>query len=209
MMLNAMVDPDGAAKAAAACLRSGGLVVLPTETVYGIAALASDLSAVDELFIRKGRPAGRRVAVLVADFSQAQQLAVFDHRAAAVAGAWWPGPLTMVLPSVSGSAELTVGVRCPDHKLIRTIASAVGPIATTSANRSGDLTPADAEAAAASLGDGLLILDGGPCIGTPSTVVDLTADPAIILREGAIGVADLIAAGLRMGPESVDQGGGG
>ncbi|MDG2427109.1 MAG: L-threonylcarbamoyladenylate synthase [Acidimicrobiales bacterium] len=204
-MIDALLDPGGAVEAAAACLQSGGLVVLPTETVYGIAALATDLSAVDEIFVRKGRPAGRRVAVLVADLDQAQQLAVFDHRAAAMAGVWWPGPLTMVLPSVAGSTELTVGVRCPNHELIRAIASVVGPIATTSANRSGDLTPADARAAAASLGNGLLILDGGPCTGMPSTVVDLTVDPAVMLREGAIGLADLTAAGLRMSSESAAQ----
>ncbi len=206
MILDALADPAGAVDAAVACLRSGGLVVLPTETVYGVAALTDHPLAVEELFVRKGRLADRRVAVLVADLDQARSLAVFDERATALAAAAWPGPLTMVLPTAPGSDEATVGVRCPDHALVRAIATVVGPIATTSANRSGDPTAVEAASAAASLGGDLLVLDGGPCAGMPSTVVDLTVDPAIVVREGAVAVADLEAAGIWVEPASASPG---
>ena len=185
-------------------------MVLPTETVYGVAALAADPEAVRELFILKGRPADRRVAVLVADLDQARLLAVVDDRATTLAATCWPGPLTMVLPAVPGTEEATVGVRCPDHALVQAIAAAVGPIATTSANRSGDPTPVAAAAAAASLdvapGSDLLVLDGGSCGGVPSTVVDLTVDPAIVLRAGPVAIADLESAGIRVEPASAGSG---
>ena len=205
-----MTDPMGAVEAAEECLRSGGVLVLPTETVYGVAALAADPEAVRELFVLKGRPADRRVAVLVADLDQARLLAVVDDRATTLAATCWPGPLTMVLPAVPGSEEATVGVRCPDHALVQAIAAAVGPIATTSANRSGDPTPVAAAAAAASLdvapGNDLLVLDGGSCGGVPSTVVDLTVDPAIVLRAGPVVIADLESAGIRVEPASAGSG---
>ena len=211
MRVDATVDPTGAVEAAVARLRSGGVVVLPTETVYGVAALASDPEAVGELFVRKGRPADRRVAVLVADLDQARSLVEVDDRAATLAAARWPGPLTMVLPTVAGSVEPTLGVRCPDHDLVRAIAATVGPIATTSANRTGDSTPVDAAAAAASWrtgpDDDLLVLDGGSCAGLPSTVVDLTVDPAVVLRAGSVTAADLESAGIRVEPASADPGG--
>ena len=206
MILDVSTDPAGAVDAAVACLRAGGVVVLPTETVYGVAALADNSSAVEELFVRKGRPADRRVAVLVADLDQARSLAVVDGRTIALAEVAWPGPLTMVLPTAPGSDEATVGVRCPDHALVQAVAMSVGPIATTSANRSGDPTPADAASAAASLGGDLLVLDGGRCTGMPSTVVDLTVDPAVILREGTFTAADLEAAGIRVEPGSAGPG---
>ena len=206
MILDISTDPAGAVDAAVACLRAGGVVVLPTETVYGVAALADNSSAVEELFVRKGRPADRRVAVLVADLDQARSLAVVDGRTIALAEMAWPGPLTMVLPTAPGSDEATVGVRCPDHALVQAVATSVGPIATTSANRSGDPTPADAASAAASLGGDLLVLDDGRCTGMPSTVVDLTVDPAVILREGTFTAADLEAAGIRVEPGSAGPG---
>ena len=206
MILDISTDPAGAVDAAVACLRAGGVVVLPTETVYGVAALADNSSAVEELFVRKGRPADRRVAVLVADLDQARSLAVVDGRTIALAEVAWPGPLTMVLPTAPGSDEATVGVRCPDHALVQAVATSVGPIATTSANRSGDPTPADAASAAASLGGDLLVLDDGRCTGVPSTVVDLTVDPAVILREGTFTAADLEAAGIRVEPGSAGPG---
>ena len=206
MILDISTDPAGAVDAAVACLQAGGVVVLPTETVYGVAALADNSSAVEELFVRKGRPADRRVAVLVADLDQARSLAVVDGRTIALAEVAWPGPLTMVLPTAPGSDEATVGVRCPDHALVQAVAMSVGPIATTSANRSGDPTPADAASAAASLGGDLLVLDDGRCTGMPSTVVDLTVDPAVILREGTFTAADLEAAGIRVEPGSAGPG---
>lgn len=209
-VIDASVDPAAAVAAAVDRLRAGGVVVLPTETVYGVAAVATDPAAVEEVFVRKGRPAERLVAVLVADVDQARSLAEVDDRFERLADAVWPGPLTMVVPRRPGAGltlglapgqdgedgPATVGIRCPDHDLVRAVATEVGPIATTSANRSGEPTPADAAAAAAALGGGLLAVDGGPCTGVPSTVLDLTVDPARILRLGSLGPDDLAAAGV-------------
>ena len=97
---------------------------------------------------------------------------------------------------LEGEGPPTVGIRCPDHDLVRAIAAEVGPIATSSANRSGESTPADAVAAAQALGGGLLAVDGGPCTGVPSTVLDLTVEPARILRLGSLGPDELAAAGV-------------
>jgi len=205
-VLDASVDPAGAVAAAVGHLRAGGVVVLPTETVYGVAAVATDPDAVEEVFVRKGRPSERLVAVLVADVDQARSLAEVDDRFERLAAAVWPGPLTMVVPRrpdagltlglTADEGPATVGMRCPDHDLVRAIAAEVGPIATTSANRSGEPTPADAARAAEVLGGGLLAVDGGPCTGVPSTVLDLTVDPARILRLGSLGLDDLAAAGV-------------
>lgn len=186
-------DPDAIERAAKALL-SGGLVVLPTETVYGLAALASDPDATRALFARKGRGAEVPVAVLCADAEQA--LALTDAPsplALRLARSHWPGPLTMVLPRrpgvvwALGEPTDTIGVRCPDHDLVRALAARVGPLATTSANRHGLPTPASAtEAADQLLGAVDLVLDGGELTGTPSTVVDLTGDVPHVLRPGAV-----------------------
>ena len=100
-----------------------------------------------------------------------------------------------------GGDQATVGVRCPDHELVRALAAEVGPLAVTSANRSGRPTEADARSAAEALGGDLLVLDGGPCTGAPSTVVDVTADPARVLRAGSIGREALIDIGLVLGDD--------
>ena len=186
-------DPTAVERAAKALL-GGGLVVLPTETVYGLAALASDPVATRALFARKGRGADVPVAVLCADAEQA--LALADGRpsvATELAAAHWPGPLTMVLPRrpglgwALGEPTDTIGLRCPDHDLVRALAARVGPLATTSANRHGQPTPASAiEAAGQLLGEVDLVLDGGQLSGTPSTVVDLTGDTLRVLRQGGV-----------------------
>lgn len=204
-LVDALVDPLGAVAVAAERLQAGEVVVLPTETVYGVAAVASDAAAVDELFRRKGRPAERQIAVLVANVGQVEELAKVDDRFERLASAFWPGPLTLVLSRrvdvgvILGADDEglgTVGVRCPAHDLARSLAARVGPIATTSANRSGESTPTDAAGAADVLGGGLLALDGGPCNGKPSTVLDLSVEPARILREGPIGVTDIAKVGV-------------
>ena len=139
-IIDALVDPAVALAAAALELRSGGVVILPTDTVYGLTALASDGVAVGDLFERKGRSADRRVAVLVADADQAQQVVTAGQAFSLLAGALWPGPLTIVCNRADGfgpwlgEGGATVGVRCPDHDLVRALAAEVGPIATTSAN---------------------------------------------------------------------------
>ncbi len=203
--MSALVVPaDGdAVERAAKVLLGAGLVVLPTETVYGLAALASDPAATRALFARKGRGADVPIAVLCADAEQAMALtAAAPPLAAELAAAHWPGPLTMVLrrrPGLGwrlGEPTDTIGVRCPDHDLVRALAARVGPLATTSANRHGLPTPSSAlEAAEQLLGPVDLVLDGGALSGTPSTVVDLTGDASRVLRQGAVVIDAPDAAG--------------
>lgn len=194
-------DDPAAVERAAKALLGGGLVVLPTETVYGLAALASDPAATRALFARKGRGADVPVAVLCADAGQALALAADDVPALAgeLAATHWPGPLTMVLrrrPGLGwalGEPTDTIGLRCPAHDLVRALAARVGPLATTSANRHGMPTPSSAaEAAEQLLGEVDLVLDGGMLSGTPSTVVDLTGPEPRVLRPGPV---DIDAAG--------------
>lgn len=190
-------DHPQAAARVAEVLVAGGLVVLPTETVYGLAALPSVPGATAAIFERKGRSGDVPVAVLCADAAQALALAdTPGEQARALAGAHWPGPLTMVLRRRGGlgwqlgEPAGTIGLRCPDHALVRAVARRVGPIATTSANRHGQPTPPTAvEAAAQLLGPVDLVVDGGTLGGVPSTVVDLTGAEVRILRQGAVAIA--------------------
>lgn len=199
---DAVTDPVAAITAALDELRSGGLVVLPTETVYGLAVLPTCPGAVNALFERKGRSESQPVAVLVADIAQARTLVEFSPAFELLAATFWPGPLTLVatrgvgFSTRLGGTQATIGVRCPDHELVRALAAKVGPLAVTSANRSGQETEADARSASESLGGGLLVLDGGPCTGVPSTVVDVTAIPARVLRAGSIERETLAGIGL-------------
>jgi len=198
----ASTPPAVAVEKAAAALRDGGVVVVPTETVYGLAALPSVPGATRRLFELKGRTADVPIAVLCADATQA--LALADRPGPPVrqvAERYWPGPLTLVLRRRAGLGyELgepasTVGVRCPDHPLVQALAAEVGPIATTSANRHGEPTPPDAagvDAVFARAGGGVaLVLDAGTCSGIPSTVIDATDDDPgrwRVLRQGALHV---------------------
>lgn len=198
-------DDPSAADRAAAVLAAGGAVVLPTDTVYGLAALPTVPGATARLFDLKHRAADQPLAVLVADAVQAEGLlelaagGVDPRLVRRWMTAWWPGALTIVghrSPAAAGldlgAGPTTVGVRCPAHPLVRAIASIVGPIATTSANRSGQPTPTNAQAAAAALdGPVGLVIDGGPTGTVASTVVDVTADPWRVLRAGAVTVEDL------------------
>ena len=181
---------------AAAALKTGGLVILPTETVYGLAADAGDARAVAKVFEAKGRPAFNPLIAHVADITTARRIAVFEARAEALAARFWPGPLTLVLPVGDEAAVCdlaragldTVAVRAPAHPIARALLEAFGgPLVAPSANRSGRPSPttfADAweeTGAAAAAG-----LDGGPCaIGLESTVVALL-DHARLLRPGAV-----------------------
>jgi L-threonylcarbamoyladenylate synthase len=192
--------PDGAeARAEAArALEAGGIVAFPTDTVYGIAVALATRGGIERLFAVKQRPPDRAVALLVADADQAAGIGELNPSAAALARGFWPGGLTLVVPrrrdrtlpvELTGEGAIeTVGLRVPDHDAPRAIARAVGPLPTTSANRSGDPEARDADELEAQLGEALdLILDGGPANGGPaSTVVDTTTDPVRILREGAI-----------------------
>jgi L-threonylcarbamoyladenylate synthase len=210
-ILAAVGDPSAdpltreAVDRAATALLAGSAVVLPTDTVYGVAAIPTSAHAMAALFALKGRAASRPLAVLTADAEQALALVAGDApigRLRAVMQSCWPGALTLVLPrsgEVSGlelgGDEGSIGVRCPASPVVRAIAARVGPIATTSANRSGEPTPAEAADAAASLlGEVSLVLDGGTLAGSASTVIDTTCDPWRLLREGPVPLAAVLEA---------------
>ena len=182
--------------AAAAALRAGGLVILPTETVYGLAADAADPVAVASIFEAKGRPRFNPLIAHVSGREQAERIAVFDDRARALAKAFWPGPLTLVLPirdeaSVCDLARAgldTVAVRTPSHPLARAVITAFGgPVVAPSANRSGRPSPTTfADAVEETGAFARTALDGGPCdVGLESTVVSLLDQPRL-LRPGAV-----------------------
>ena len=196
------IDGPDALEAAAAALRAGQPIVLPTETVYGLAALPAVPGATAALFALKERPGDVPLAVLVASAAQVDAIAEpMPVAAQRLAARRWPGPLTLVLrrraafdADLGGGASDTVGVRCPDHAFVTALASVTGPIAVTSANRHGLPTPPTAvEAAAALAGPVGLVVDGGPCVGRPSTVVDCTGQEVHIVREGALAAEDVVA----------------
>lgn len=181
-------------------LRAGGVVIVPTDTVYGLAVLADDEFAVERLYDLKQRAFGVPIAVLVADLDQATSIARFDAAALAAAEEFWPGPLTLVVPAHADPPRFaaddgTVGVRCPDHDVTRAVAAAAGPLATTSANRHGVPTPHEAAAAAAAFaGDIAVVIDTGPCTGAASTVATI-GPPLVVHRDGSVS-ADALQACL-------------
>lgn len=187
---------------AAEILRGGGLVAFPTETVYGLGADARNARAVARIFSAKGRPGFNPLIVHVPDMDAASAYVSFTPRARAAASAFWPGPLTLILPrraacaiSDLASAGLpTVAIRVPAHPVALALLKDSGvPIAAPSANRSGSLSPTTPIHVAESLGDSVdLILAAGPCaVGLESTVLDLSGDVPVIARPGAITAADL------------------
>ena len=196
--------PDKSAIAeAAAILRSGGLVAFPTETVYGLGANALDAAAVESIFAAKGRPATNPIIVHVADVAAARGLVTaWPVAAEKLAEAFWPGPLTFVLPkrahvpdNVTAGGR-TVGIRVPSHLVALALLQAAElPIAAPSANRSNQISPTTAEHVRRGLEGRIdMILDAGPTSGgLESTVIDLTADPPRLLRAGLATVAQLEA----------------
>ena len=185
-------------------LRRGQLVVLPTDTVYGVAASAWSAEAIARLFVAKGRPADNPIPLLLSDADCLARVCVQVPEAAyRLAEAFWPGPLTIALPKAPDlPAALTplptVGVRVPDHDLTRAVIRAMGgALAVTSANRSGGPNPLDVPAARQQLGSAVsYYLDDGPAPGgVPSTVVAFDETGALqIVREGPLSLADLRAA---------------
>jgi L-threonylcarbamoyladenylate synthase len=185
-------------------IRDGRLVAFPTETVYGLGADATNGLAVAAVFEAKGRPRFNPLIVHVASLEAAEELAEFTDTGRALAAAFWPGPLTLVLKRRGGGelADLvtagldTVALRMPDHPVARALLEASGrPLAAPSANRSGRLSPTQAAHVAADLGDkAAMILDGGPTAhGIESTVLDATGTTITLLRPGAVS-ADVIEA---------------
>ena len=187
---------------AVAVLKRGGLVAFPTDTVYGVGALAFSAEAVQRLYEVKGRSAEKAIAVLVArEADLARVAARLTPSARALALRYWPGPLTLVVPKhpdlpEAVSALPTVGVRQPDHAVAQALLALTGPLAVTSANLSGQVSATTAEAVWAQLAGRIdLLLDGGPTPGgVASTVIDCTAEPPVILRPGPIGAAEIEAA---------------
>jgi L-threonylcarbamoyladenylate synthase len=182
---------------AARALRAGRLVAFPTETVYGLGALATDDRAVASIFAAKRRPRFNPLIVHVANRAGASALARWNDAAERLAARFWPGPLTLVLPRAPGSplsllasAGLdTVALRVPAHPLARALLEATDlPVAAPSANPAGEISPTTADHVANALGDRIdVILDGGPCpIGLESTVVDLTGPAPRLLRPGGL-----------------------
>lgn len=204
-----LLPPDAAGVATAArLLRGGGLVALPTETVYGLAADARNPAAVAAIYAAKGRPPDNPLIVHLADAAAARAAGVFDPLADRLADAFWPGPLTLVLPLAPGAGlapavtagRATVALRVPAHPVARALLAAFGgPLAAPSANPSGKLSPTRAADVVAGL-DGRIdaVLDGGACaIGLESTIVATDAGRLRLLRPGALDAALLAeAAGL-------------
>ena len=180
-------------------LRYGGLVAFPTDTVYGVGALAFNHDAILRLYTVKGRSTDKAIAVLIgreADLSQvASELTPAARR---LAEKFWPGSITLVVPKSprlpeAVSALATVGVRMPDHEFAQRLLTQTGPMAVTSANRSGEPNALTAEDVLAQLAGHIeLVLDGGRVPGgVPSTVVDCTAASPVVLREGPVTAADI------------------
>jgi L-threonylcarbamoyladenylate synthase len=199
---------------AAALLRDGRLVAVPTETVYGLAARADRAEAVAGIYRAKGRPDFNPLIVHVANLDSAERLARFDDRARALAAAFWPGPLTLVLPlrddagiAPAVTAGLpTVALRCPAHPAMQALLAACGlPLAAPSANRSGAISPTTAQHVCASLQDRVdLVLDGGATVqGIESTIVALRPHGWAVLRPGPVTAARIEAV---LGPATPETG---
>ena len=210
--LTVVADSDGVAKAAT-IIASGGCVAVPTETVYGLAADATNGEAVAGIYAAKGRPSFNPLIVHVADFAAAERLAEFSDVAFALAQKHWPGPLTLVLPLRAGApiASLvtaglsTIAIRVPDHPVMQAMLAACGcPLAAPSANASGGISPTKAQHVERSLGGRIpMILDGGATgHGLESTIVAVREDGLLeVLRLGPIDLGlGLTTAGLIEAP---------
>jgi L-threonylcarbamoyladenylate synthase len=203
--MSILTPSDDTLQVAGRNLRAGGLVAFPTETVYGLGGDATSERAVAAIFEVKGRPRFNPLIVHVSGLAMAETLATFDRRARYLVQRQWPGPLTLILKrrpdcpiAQLASAGLdTVALRMPDHPVaLALIAAAQRPLAGPSANRSGAVSPTTAEHVEREFGRTLsIILDGGPCrVGVESTVLDLTREPAAILRPGGVSAETIAAA---------------
>lgn len=175
-------------------LNAGKLVGVPTDTVYGVAALPSSETGMNALFELKGRGPEHPIALLVADLEQAHELVSITAMAQRLAEEFWPGPLTLVLPAarnlphwIGDQARGTVGVRVPQHPVALDLLDKAGTLAVTSANRSGEEAAVDHEQARQVFGDAVAgYLEGEGAAGLASTVLDATVDPPVVLRAGPI-----------------------
>ena len=182
-------------------LKAGGLVAFPTDTVYGVGALAFDGRAVESIYAAKDRPVEKAIPILIADPEDLAKVSTeVPESALALAARFWPGPLTLVVPKHPGlpeavSATAMVGVRIPNHPVTRLLLRQAGPMAVTSANLSGQPSPSTAQKVLAQLGGRIaLIIDGGTTPGgVPSTVVDCVGAEPKVLREGPISKEQILA----------------
>jgi L-threonylcarbamoyladenylate synthase len=212
-------DPDAIARAAD-CLRRGGLVAFPTETVYGLGAHALDRAAIARVFEAKGRPPTDPLIVHVATLDQAVNLVTHvPDVARALAQRFWPGPLTLVLPRAAGvppevaAGLATVAIRVPAHPVARALLEAARlPVAAPSANLFSRPSPTRASHVLDDLGGHIdMVLDGGPtAVGVESTVLDLTVDPPLVLRPGAVSLEALrtVLPGVQLSALEPGAGGG-
>jgi L-threonylcarbamoyladenylate synthase len=207
-------DPQAQIAEAAAALKRGRLVILPTETVYGLAADAANARAVAAVYAAKGRPSFNPLIAHVADVATARRVARFDDRAEQLAARFWPGPLTLVLPVADEAAVCdlaragldTVAVRAPGHPLAHALLEAFGgPLVAPSANRSGRPSPTTfADAVEETGASAAAMLDGGSCrIGLESTVVALLDEPRL-LRPGSVTRAEIEAVISRLSEADAD-----
>jgi len=206
------VDDPAALAAAAKALGRGGLVLVPTDTVYGLAVRPGDEEAVGRLFQAKDRPVERKIPVLAASIEQVEELGVdFNKPARELAGRYWPGALTLAFSFselrrrpdwLVGREE--VAVRVPDLGFLRRLMTETGVLLVTSANAHGEATPPDAGDAAASLLEPVdVVVDAGPLAGRPSTLVNVAVSPPVVERPGPLPVGELRSLGLVVpaGPE--------
>jgi len=200
--MNTIIIPansDEAIPRALETLKRGGLVAFPTDTVYGVGALAFDAAAVESIYVAKDRPVEKAIPILLGGPEDLDKVtASIPSIGAKLAVRFWPGPLTLVIPKHPNlpevvSATPTVGVRVPDHPVARTLLTAAGPMAVTSANISGQDSPKTAKEVSRQLNGRIsLILDGGETPGgVPSTVVNCLGTEPVILREGPITLKDI------------------
>jgi L-threonylcarbamoyladenylate synthase len=192
-------DRDDLADAVAA-LGRGDLVVVPTDTVYGLAARPDLPGATDRVFQAKQRPRDLTLPVLAADGTQAEQVARFGDAARTLADRFWPGALTLVLPRTEAASAWalgrdrdTVAVRVPADELTRSLLRMTGPLATTSANLSGQPTPAECDDVRAVFGDAVAVyLCRGRLSGAASTIVSLAGPEPVVVREGALSSGEVL-----------------
>lgn len=182
----------------AAVIERGGVVAIPTDTVYGLACHPDHPGAAERIFTIKRRPPHLELSLLGATTADVERFGTLGPRGAALAQAFWPGALSLIVPASSPRHAAiprqgdTISLRVPAHALLRELLATTGPLATTSANRHGEPPAATAQEVEATLGGEVdAVLDGGPAAGLASTIIDLSVTPPRVLRAGPLGDAEL------------------